>query len=589
MYGSGHQAQPKIVRAYGRQKFKVHLPDHEEQARLAYASANPRTLSSFADDEPDVFEVPPPPPPPRRPDVYRPTTAKRPTAAVAEVKVEEPTSDQPDSTHTHQSHPPETKPIAPPTPVSVSTHADQPEFRVPSTPARRPHHTIIPSTVETQHRTPIPVVETPIDFVERRVSFMSINPSVDSPSRTRYDSFEPLINDLSHITPIRPTSSATSFDLFTPIPARPSCSHSPSPSPQPQHQSHPQSQQSTQSNLANLLAQCTTPTVLRFSDMLAHHGWTASSMTKIGEASYSDVFMIDTLVIKIMPFDMPTHTTGTPASSRRMSARMSRHNRRQSLAHSDTSMCTNMTAKMADNNDLRPLAALIPELKLSLAVSPLPGFIPTLAAHVVHDVYTPGMLDAWHAFTHTHPDDALNPPPPTHVPQWYCAVVMPFAGHPLDKVPLTKAKDVRSVLVQVAEALAVGEREVKFEHRDLHWGNVLVSEAGDVKLIDWTLSRVEGVWTHVPEDVFGGEGDTQFAVYRAMREVVEAEGAGDWSGYYPRTNVLWLEYLVDKLAKKSRSEVFRKAMRQLALDLEACGSAEQTVELVQQLPVIRSK
>ena len=68
-----------------------------------------------------------------------------------------------------------------------------------------------------------------------------------------------------------------------------------------------------------------------------------------------------------------------------------------------------------------------------------------------------------------------------------------------------------SVLRQTALALAVAENALEFEHRDLHWGNVLICRTGDefvesvllgekkmipshgvhVSLIDFTLSRLK--------------------------------------------------------------------------------------------------
>ena len=64
---------------------------------------------------------------------------------------------------------------------------------------------------------------------------------------------------------------------------------------------------------------------------------------------------------------------------------------------------------------------------------------------------------------------------------------------------------------QVAGALAVAEQELEFEHRDLHWGNVLIrstkqdqvtfrlndedfsiaSHGLEVSIIDFTLSRLQ--------------------------------------------------------------------------------------------------
>ena len=68
-----------------------------------------------------------------------------------------------------------------------------------------------------------------------------------------------------------------------------------------------------------------------------------------------------------------------------------------------------------------------------------------------------------------------------------------------------------SVLQQVTGALAAAEQELEFEHRDLHWGNVLVRKTKDdhvtviidgeevsveshglhVSIIDFTLSRLQ--------------------------------------------------------------------------------------------------
>ncbi|KAJ1932899.1 hypothetical protein EC988_009301 [Linderina pennispora] len=45
------------------------------------------------------------------------------------------------------------------------------------------------------------------------------------------------------------------------------------------------------------------------------------------------------------------------------------------------------------------------------------------------------------------------------------------------------------------------------------------------------------------EALFRGEGDIQYEVYRKMR----ACSNKDWKGFYPRTNVLWLTYVLHKI------------------------------------------
>ncbi|XP_075891787.1 serine/threonine-protein kinase haspin-like [Nelusetta ayraudi] len=127
----------------------------------------------------------------------------------------------------------------------------------------------------------------------------------------------------------------------------------------------------------------------------------------------------------------------------------------------------------------------------------------------------------------------------------------------------------KSILHQVAAALSVAEQELHFEHRDLHWGNVLVrptkAKKGSfllngevhsldtkgvlVSIIDYSLSRLEiddltvSCDISADEELFMGRGDYQFDIYRMMRE----ENGNNWSDYHPHTNVLWLHYLCSKL------------------------------------------
>lgn len=100
------------------------------------------------------------------------------------------------------------------------------------------------------------------------------------------------------------------------------------------------------------------------------------------------------------------------------------------------------------------------------------------------------------------------------------------------------------------------------QHRDLHWGQVLVryskkttrfpsmtarktismddpSLGITATIIDLGLARIDqgkggSFWTQFDAEIFEGEGDYQYDVYRMMYE----SNGGRWESYQPLTNVM---------------------------------------------------
>ena len=95
--------------------------------------------------------------------------------------------------------------------------------------------------------------------------------------------------------------------------------------------------------------------------------------------------------------------------------------------------------------------------------------------------------------------------------QYFIVFEFSNGGRDLESFEFSALSEAWSVLHQTALGLAVAENALEFEHRDLHWGNVLISRTGDefiestllgenktvechgvrVSLIDFTLSRLK--------------------------------------------------------------------------------------------------
>nr|XP_020514192.1 serine/threonine-protein kinase haspin [Labrus bergylta] len=198
------------------------------------------------------------------------------------------------------------------------------------------------------------------------------------------------------------------------------------------------------------------------------------------------------------------------------------------------------------------------------------GFIGLNDLHCVQGCYPPDFMNAWDTFNQKKGSEN-DRPDFFEKEQLFVILEFEFGGSDLENSngTLSSLGVAKSILHQVTAALAVAEQELRFEHRDLHWGNVLVKTTKQktgsfllngavhsletrgvlVRVIDYSLSRLEIDDLTVScdisndEELFMGQGDYQFDIYRLMRQ----DNGNNWSTYHPHTNVLWLHYLCSKL------------------------------------------
>ncbi|XP_009811241.2 serine/threonine-protein kinase haspin [Gavia stellata] len=286
---------------------------------------------------------------------------------------------------------------------------------------------------------------------------------------------------------------------------------------------------------------------------------------KIGEGVFGEVFQIDSergpVALKIIPIEGTEKVNGEAQKS---------------------------------FGEILPEIIISKELSLlsEESVNRTVGFISLYSVHCVQGAYPKYLLEAWDKY-HKVTGSENDRPDLFGDEQLFMVLEFEFGGSDLENMRnrFSSVASAKSILHQVTASLAVAEQELHFEHRDLHWGNVLVKKT-DVKelnyvlngsthtiptagihvnIIDYTLSRLEKDGLTVfcdlstDEELFQGTGDYQFDVYRQMK----AENSNSWTDYHPHSNVLWLHYLSDKLLKdmgykkRESTSAMRKIKQQL--------------------------
>ena len=285
------------------------------------------------------------------------------------------------------------------------------------------------------------------------------------------------------------------------------------------------------------------------------------SVKKIGEATFSEVFMLsdNSTVLKIVPLAEIMPLAGPITFMR--------------------------------------LSDAFKELKITKTLGSLPGFIQLGTVSVVQGFYPAPILQAWDAWRLK--EESFNTRPDSNVlecDQLFIVLGLEYGGEDLEHFCKKEISNEQrlSVIRQIAGILGQAEEAFEFEHRDLHWGNVLVNptlspkvtftlqgreievatEGIECVLIDFSYSRIsiapsngqkaQVIYVDLNDDpeLFAGDADcdSQFRVYRAMK----CETKSDWQGFHPRTNILWLSQLLDKLTTPANRRSISTVRKQLA-------------------------
>jgi len=302
----------------------------------------------------------------------------------------------------------------------------------------------------------------------------------------------------------------------------------------------------TATSLDKLLRVCTIQEVLCFDHIYPPE--VIEGSIKVGEGAFGEVFLIgasgdDRPVLKVVPIDGDIPVNGE-----------------------NQTKIEDMMSEVIISDALSKLRQEAPNTTS--------GFVEVRGCHVFQGVYPPQLLALWDAFKQEHESENERPDN-LPVDQLYIALEFNNAGKDLEKFIFKHATQALQAWKQVAHSLAVAEEELQFEHRDLHWGNVLVKETTDkfvqftlggdtfqvetggvqTSIIDFSLSRLSmdkvTIFNNLSEDptLFTARGkgqpggDYQFDIYRKMREANKNE----WEEFTPKTNLLWLDYMLEKM------------------------------------------
>jgi serine/threonine-protein kinase haspin len=323
--------------------------------------------------------------------------------------------------------------------------------------------------------------------------------------------------------------------------------------------------------------------------------WSASlepffKIVKIAEASYGEVYRL------VLKDGQAPQFTKSDESVLKILA----------LKASDDTGKKKSKAQIARETSMSAVDNVAAEVKLLQRMADIPGFTHFRDIRVLKGKPSSIFAEAWKNFNNNQPEkDKSQFPDPSkrgsYTDQQLWAVIeMQDAGEDLEHLHLPNVFSVWDVFWGVTLALAKGEQEAEFEHRDLHMGNICIKSGKishppaitdrvssidtlssirhpvidgvvvsdryqklgfsgvETTIIDYTLSRavtaqsgdggvdVEFFDLSMDKALFEGDAtqEYQYEMYRSMRSAISG---GNWVDFHPQTNVVWLHFILHEM------------------------------------------
>lgn len=305
-----------------------------------------------------------------------------------------------------------------------------------------------------------------------------------------------------------------------------------------------------------------------------------STVRKVGEGTFGEAFRAGDVVFKIVPMEGTDLITGEPQKSAE-----------EILGEAAVTMTL---------SKLRYDGAAHVHAKPENVTS---GFVETHGIGVCKGRYSEKLSKEWQRWNKLYASE--NEPVDGYgEDQLYVVFVVANGGIDLEAFKPRSFDEIKSILMQVSLTLAVAENACEFEHRDLHWGNILINRDGTkhiqyslrgvditlacagvrVTLIDFTLSRLKSKDGEIaycnlsadPEIFNGPDGDPQAEAYRQMQGSIS-----EWKDYLPKTNAIWLHYLTNIILNyKCPANCKKQDKEQLRALLEDSKDADSAESIV---------